>query len=125
MYGDHDEGLDEQSGVVAGARPVEDLEDGGGEHDEGNVEGEASGGTGAVDGEDLIGIGGDGGEDEAVSNLAVPLVVDMEGRFRYNTGATEEMREVRSAIDGCGGEYGQQIDVSWTLLLLYAKRGGL
>ena len=82
MDGDHDEGLYEQSSVIAGAGPVEDFEDGGCEHDEGDVEGEASGGTGTVDGEDLVGIGGYGGEDEAVNDLAAQFVVKVEGEVR-------------------------------------------
>ena len=72
MHDYHDEGLDQQCGVVAGAGPVEDFEDGGCEHDEGDVEGEAGGGAGAVDGEDLVRVRGYGGEDEA----AVVLVFD-------------------------------------------------
>jgi len=60
----HDEGLDQQCGVIAGAGPVEDFEDGGCEHDEWDVEREAGRGAGAVDGEDLVRVGGYGGEDE-------------------------------------------------------------
>ena len=56
MDGDHDAGLEEEREVVAGAGPVEDFEDGGCEHDEGDVEGEAGRGVGAVDGEDLVGV---------------------------------------------------------------------
>ena len=57
LHGHHDQGLNEKSSVVAGAGPVEDLENRGEEHDQGDVEGEAGGGARAVDGEDLIGVG--------------------------------------------------------------------
>ena len=40
LHEDHDDGLDEEGGVVVGTEPVEDLEDGGEEHDERDVEGE-------------------------------------------------------------------------------------
>jgi len=81
LYGHHDDRLDQQASIVAGAGPVEDLEDGGCEHDEGNVEGEAGRGAGAVDGEDLVGVGGYGGEDEAVVEV---LVYVMGGKGRGN-----------------------------------------
>ena len=65
MYDDHDEGLDEQCDVVAGPGPVEDFEDGGREHYEGDVEGEACGCAGTVDGDDLVCVGCERGEHEA------------------------------------------------------------
>ena len=64
LHHHHDNGLHQQRDIVPGAGPVEDLENGGREHDEGDIEGEAGGGAGAVDGEDLIGVGYYRGEDQ-------------------------------------------------------------
>ena len=66
LHAEHDDGLGQQREVVARAGPVEDLEDGGRQHDERDVEREAGGGARAVDGEDLVRVGGEGGEDQAV-----------------------------------------------------------
>ena len=66
MDDDHEEGLDEQRGAEAGAEPVEDLEDAGDEHNQGDIEGEAGRAAGAVDAVDLVGIAGDGARGDAV-----------------------------------------------------------
>ena len=57
--------MDEEGCVVVSAKPIEDLEDGSDKHDERDVEGEAIGGAGTGDGEDLVGVGCYGGGDEA------------------------------------------------------------
>lgn len=59
LHSYHDNGLYEESRVIMGAWPVEDFKDGGCEHEEGDVEGEAGGCARTVDGEDLIGVGSD------------------------------------------------------------------
>lgn len=81
MYSDHDRGLQQEREVVAGTEPVEEFEDGSGEHYERDVEGEAGGGAGAVDRVDLVGVGGYRGADEAVLLLAV----DERGRRKRET----------------------------------------
>lgn len=109
LHGHHDDRLDQQAEIVAGAGPVEDLEDGGGEHDEGDVEGEAGGGAGAVDGEDLVGVGGYGGEDEAgMEGLVWAFGGKGEGGGgRYKIGAKALMAVARMPIvSGGGGELG-------------------
>lgn len=60
----HDDSLYEQREVILCSRPVEYLQYGCGEHDEGYVEGEAGRCTSTIDGEDLIGVGGQWGEDQ-------------------------------------------------------------
>ena len=62
MYAYHDDGLYEKREVILCSRPVEYLQYGRREHDEGYVEGEASRCTSTIDGEDLIGVGGQWGE---------------------------------------------------------------
>lgn len=54
MHDYHDHCLYEKGAIIARAYPVEDLEDGGEKHDQGDVEREAGGGAGAVDGDDLV-----------------------------------------------------------------------
>jgi hypothetical protein len=53
-----------------GAEPVEDFEDGGDEHYERDVEGEASGGARAVHRVDLVAIAGYGGEGDAAWSVS-------------------------------------------------------
>lgn len=90
LHGDHEAGLEEQGDAVVGAEPVEDsaktflsatqavlrcrglatqvvglLEYRGNEHDERDVEGKAIAAFGSVDRDDLVGVGGDGREDQA------------------------------------------------------------
>lgn len=86
MHDDHDEGLNEQCGIVASTGPVEDFEYGGCEHDEGDVEREAGGGAGAVDGEDLVRVGGYGGEDEAAIVLVTEGRAESWSRIRTISG---------------------------------------
>ena len=66
LHGEHEARLGQQRGAVTRAGPVEDLEEGGRQHNEGDVEREAGGGARAVDGEDLVRVGGERGEDQAV-----------------------------------------------------------
>lgn len=61
LHDQHEEGLDQQCGVVVGAEPVEDFQDGCHEHNERDIEGEAIAGLGAVDRQYLVRVGGDGG----------------------------------------------------------------
>lgn len=56
----HEGGLEEEGGREALFYPVEELESGGDEHNERDVEREARGGPRAVDGMDLVGVGCDG-----------------------------------------------------------------
>ena len=58
MHCYHEQGLREERGREVRSEPVDEFEDAGGEHYEGDVEGETGGGAGAVDGVDLVGVGG-------------------------------------------------------------------
>ena len=85
MHHNHDPGLDQQRGIVSSPGPVEDFEQGGCEHDERDVEGEAGGGAGPVDGEDLVGIGCQGRDDEAGGEEVLALGRGRRGRGRGRT----------------------------------------
>lgn len=74
LHHHHDQRLNQQGSIIPGARPVEYLEDGGCKHDKRDVEGEASGGAGTVDGEDLVGIGYHRRKDETVEKNIVSIV---------------------------------------------------
>lgn len=56
LHYEHDECLNEQRKVVAGAGPIKDLQNAGGEHDQRNVEGEARRRPGFIDGKNLVGV---------------------------------------------------------------------
>jgi hypothetical protein len=94
LHDDHEAGLDKEGVAVVCAKPVEDsmsapvstciprsrlvtlcvLEDRGHEHNERDVEGEAIAAFGAVDREDLVGVGGDRGEYQARRGCQQPLL---------------------------------------------------
>ena len=59
----HNDSLYKKREVISCSRPVENFQYGCREHDEGYVEGEASRSTGTIDGQDLVGVGGQWGED--------------------------------------------------------------
>ena len=65
MHGYHDNGLYKKRKVVTCSRPIEYLEDRCCEHNQGDVEGEASRGASTVDGEDLVSIRSQWREDKA------------------------------------------------------------
>ena len=66
LHSYHDYSLHEQRSIVSCSRPVEYLQDRCREHDQWDIEREARRGPRAVDGKDLIGVGGNGGQDKAV-----------------------------------------------------------
>jgi hypothetical protein len=70
--------LDEESGVVVCAEPVEAFQYRGEEHYQWDVEGEAGGGTRAMDGVDLVGVGGDGCGDEARTYVNIILLISAD-----------------------------------------------
>lgn len=73
LHEDHDDGLDEEGGVEVRAEPVEAFQDGGEEHYERDVEGEARRGACTVDGVDLVRVGGDGCGNEAGACVNISL----------------------------------------------------
>ncbi|KAL8958266.1 MAG: hypothetical protein Q9183_005871, partial [Haloplaca sp. 2 TL-2023] len=56
LHAYHEESLNQQREIISSAGPVENLEDGSGEHDQGDVEREAGRSTGPVDSENLVGV---------------------------------------------------------------------
>ena len=67
MDNNHEQRLDEERGAEVGAEPVEDLEDAGDQHDEGDVEREAGRAARPVHRVDLVAIAGDGARGDAVA----------------------------------------------------------